>query len=135
MRKAENPRCGLSGARCRIIYDAVLSRDGLNSNPRGAPKLHSGSRYYPKIAPFSPHFVETTFYSSHTMMEVSQRVRLIASSEARIVRLRHASNRLAMETQSAAWGGSKDRKKLTNESRCETSAWPLGTVAGTDRWW
>ena len=79
-----------------------LVRSRANTNDLASPEKYSGSSYYPEIAPFSPHFVETTFSSSHTMMEARTRAGLIASPEARIVDPRHASNRLLEETQSAA---------------------------------
>ncbi len=82
-------------------------------------KKYTRSRYYPEIASFSPHFVGTTFYASHTMMEARKRGGLIASFEARIVDPRHASNRLSDVTQSAARRRTEDRKQLTNERRCE----------------
>src|SRR5690349_13324874 len=78
------------------------TRSGLNANQALEPEKYSGPSYYPEIAPFSPHFVETTFSSSHTMMEAAKQAGLIASPEARIVDPRHASNRLLRETQSAA---------------------------------
>src|SRR6185295_19216995 len=71
-----------------------------------------------------PHFVGTTFSSSHTIMEAAKRAGLIASPEARIVDPRHASNRLFRETQSAARRRIRrpQNNKLTYERRCETSA-------------
>ena len=78
-----------------------LTRSGADTNESASPEKYSGSSYYPEIAPFSPHFVETTFSSSHTMMEAPTRAGLIASPEARIVDPRHASNRLSEEAQSA----------------------------------
>ena len=113
----------------------VLGRNGWKPNRVLGTGKYSGSRYYPEIAPFLPQFVGTTFYSSHTMMEATKWGGLIASSEARIVDSRHASNRLSEETQSAARGGSKDRKQLTNEIGARRALRPLGTVAGYDRWW
>jgi len=79
-----------------------LTRNGVDANESPSPEKYSEPSYYPEIAPFSPHFVETTFSSSHTMMEARTQAGLIASSEARIVDPRHASNRLLEETQSAA---------------------------------
>jgi hypothetical protein len=117
------------------LHFATLLRNGLDANRSVEPEKYSGSRYYPEIAPFSPQFVGTTFYSSHTMMEATKWGGLIASSEARIVDSRHASHRLSEETQSAAQGGSKVRKQLTNEIGVRRALWPLGTVAGYDRWW
>jgi hypothetical protein len=81
---------------------ASLTRSGIDTNESASPEKYSGSSYYPEIAPISPHFVETTFSSSHTMMEARTRAGLIASPEARIVDPRHASNRLLEEAQSAA---------------------------------
>ena len=75
---------------------------GGNTTPAVSSEKYSRPSYYPEIAPFSPHFVETTFFRSHTMMEVRKPARLIASPEARIVDPRHASNRLLEEAQSAA---------------------------------
>lgn len=94
-------------------------RGGPDANRASGPRNYSGSRYYPEIAPFSPHFVGTTFYSSHTMMKVGKRCGLIASSEARIVDARHASNRLSEETQSAARRRIEDRKQTDKRDRCE----------------
>jgi hypothetical protein len=122
---------------CACQDGAVRCADPKRSgreSPVEAEK-YSGSRYYPEIAPISPQFVETTFYSSHTMMEAPKRGGLIASPEARIVDLRHASNRLSEETQSAVRGGPEDRKQLTNEIGARRALRPLGTVAGYDRWW
>jgi hypothetical protein len=82
----------------------------------GSFNKYSGSSYYPEIAPISPQFVETTFYSSHTMMEAHEQAGLIASSEARIVDPRHASNRLLEETQSAARRRTtRPQQKLTDK--------------------
>ena len=129
-------RCGQHKAARALaapLRCAVTKRAGRESI--GRHEKYSGSRYYPEIAPFSPQFVGTTFYSSHTMMEATKWGGLIASSEARIVDSRHASNRLSEKTQSAARGGSKDRKQLTNEIGARRALRPLGTVAGYDRWW
>jgi hypothetical protein len=89
-------------ASCEAFGAPAGLRNGLDANRVVTRKKYSGSRYYPKIAPFSPHFVGRTFSSSHTIMEAVKRGGLIASSEARIVDPRHASNRFAQETQSAA---------------------------------
>jgi hypothetical protein len=135
MRNAESDP-GNRTRRARLpLHFAALSRSGLDANRSLEPEKYSGSRYYPEIAPFSPQFVRTMFYSSHTMMEATKWCGLIASSEARIVDSRQASNRLSEKTQSAARGGSKDRKQLTNEIGARRALRPLGTVAGYDRWW
>ncbi len=73
-----------------------VERDRLASNEEIQRVL-----VLPEIASISPRSVGTTFYSSHTMMEAQKRGGLIASSEARIVESRQASNRLSRETQSA----------------------------------
>jgi len=86
----------------RTQHCVPLMRSGVDATQMGSSEKHSGSPYYLEIAPISPHFVETTFYSLHTMMEAGKQAGLIASSEARIVDPRHASNRLLEEAQSAA---------------------------------
>jgi hypothetical protein len=106
----------------------------VNANRLPPPEKHSESPYYPEIAAFPPHFVGTTFYSSHTMMKVGKRCGLIASSEARIVDARHASNRLSEVAQSAARRRIGSPQTTDNEKGAETSVRSLGTVAGGDRW-
>jgi len=120
---------------CRMTLHCVsLSRNGLNANRRLQPKKYSGSRYYPEIASFSPQFVGTTFYSSHTMMEAGKQGGLIASSEARIVDSRHASNRLSEETQSAARRRKKtattDKREKVRDERFGRSAMSPATTGG-----
>src|SRR5690349_15533411 len=68
---------------------------GANASGSYSTEKYSGPSYYPEIAPLSPHFVGTTFYCSHTMMEATKQLGLIASSEARIVDPRRATNRLS----------------------------------------
>jgi hypothetical protein len=95
-----------------------LMRSGVDTTRSGSPDKYSGSPYYPEIAPFSPHFVGTTFSTSHTMMEASEQLGLIASSEARIVDPRRASNRLSETTQSVARRRTKrPQQKLTDNTR------------------
>src|SRR5215510_7465418 len=93
----ERERCAPNASRVER-----RSRIGWKANRALRSKKYSGSWYYPEIAPISPRFVGITFCTSHTMMEVQKRGGLIASSEARIVESRQASNRLSCETQSAA---------------------------------
>ncbi len=82
-----------------------------------------GNTAGPRITPKSPHsrrdLVGTTFFSSHTMMEARKQGGLIASSEARIVESRQASNRLFCETQSAARRRiRRPQNKPTKQKRC-----------------
>jgi len=114
-----------------------LTRSGVDANQTAYGDKYSGSSYYPEIASILPHFVETTFSSSHTMMEAAKRAGLIASPEARIVDPRHASNRLFRETQSAARRRIRrprqqqtDKREKVRDERFGRSAMSPATTGG-----